>query len=785
MVLLALFITSPIYTYAEIEKATTLLHGTIRDEKGIPLPSATIRIARGGTIYRKGVSDKEGRYQAHLPEGLYLVEVSFTGYKTIRKQVIVKDKSVQQDFRLQELSTSLEEVTIIAKSQQEKMKEEPLTALSMEVQPISATLIDLGTLVHKASGVRLRESGGVGSDFNLSIHGLGGNSIRYFIDGIPLSSLGSAFSLRTLPINLINRVDIYKGVVPAHLGMDALGGAVNIITRKALQNYLSTSVGVGSFHTYDLDLAGQYQWKPLRLFIRPSLAYSNSKNDYMMRDVEVWNGEKQEYEIRDTPRFHDAYRSWTTQLELGVKQAVWADEAFLSVHYSDIYKEIQTGTWQTRVIGAAHREQQAVRISARYDKRDFILEDLQVHMHLSYTRSHTLLTDTAYRTFRWNGISFPTGSTELRGGRASLRHTLRPLLLGRLSLQYAPRGRGTWGLNCLVSRIGNSRYDDLDQSFAPATDVLSKSIMGLTYSRDLWGNRWRVLFFLKDYIAHSEIYQEDDAYKTGSAQLSSPHHTTHLLSFGTGQRLKVAPHLSLKGSYERGVRLPEAREMLGNGESIIANVQLQPETAHNLNLTAYGAWTLGGSKQHIGYEVTCFGRRVQNYIQRFAIDDRISQYDNKGRVLVYGVEGEVRYQYGDQLSLTANATYLSERDRTPTDDLGRPNITLGCRMPNKPFLFGNLLASYAYSWRDRQLKMDLNYSYTHWFFLNWEIFGARETKARIPMQHNLDTSLTLYLRDGQYSIALIGSNLLNYKLYDNYMLQRPGRGIYCKLQVFI
>lgn len=736
-------------------------------------------------MLHRSVSDKQGRYQVRLSEGVYQVEVSFTGYTTVHKQVTLRGERIQLDVTLQVEETHLEEVTITARTTREKMREEPLTALSLEVQPISATLIDLGTLVNKASGVRLRESGGVGSEFSLSIHGLGGNAIRYFIDGVPLSSLGSAFSLRTLPINLINRVDIYKGVVPAFLGMDALGGAVNIITRKAMQNYLTASVGGGSFHTYDLDLAGQYHWKPLRLFIRPSVAYSSSKNDYLMRDVEGWNLETQEYEIMDVPRFHDAYHALTTQLEVGTKQTSWADEAFLSINYSDIYKEIQTGAWQTRVIGQANRKNQALRLSARYDKRDFLLEDLRLHLHLSYTKSHTLLTDTAYQTFRWNGVSFPTGRTELMGGKASLRHTLRPLIIGRVSLHYAPEGRGTWGFNWLLSSIEHQRYDDLDRTFNAATDRLTKSIIGLTYSHSLWQDRWRPHLFIKDYISYSEINQNDEQYKTGAAYLEEKRCTKHLVSFGTGQRITLTPHLALKASYERGVRLPEAREMLGNGETIIANVRLQPETAHNLNLTAYGDVTLGASKHRVQYEATFFGRKVQNYIQRFALDDRISQYDNKGKVEVYGVEGEVSYHYDQRFSLTANATYLSERDRTPTDNLGNPNITLGCRMPNKPFFFGNLLSSYTHSWSDKRLKLDLNYSYIHWFFLNWEVFGAKETKARIPTQHKLDGSLSLYLRDGRYTISLIGSNLLNYRLYDNYMLQRPGRSIYCKLQVFI
>ena len=103
-----------------------------------------------------------------------------------------------------------------------------LLTLSLVINSLNS----LNELVNRTSGVKIREEGGVGSDFDLSINGLSGNSVRYFIDGVPLDSKGSYVTLPlNLPVNLIDRVEIYKGVVPASLGTDALGGAVNIITQ--------------------------------------------------------------------------------------------------------------------------------------------------------------------------------------------------------------------------------------------------------------------------------------------------------------------------------------------------------------------------------------------------------------------------------------------------------------------------------------------------------------------------------------------------------------------------
>ena len=93
-------------------------------------------------------------------------------------------------------------------------------------------MVTLNDLVDRTAGVKVRREGGAGSDFDLTINGMSGNSIRYFIDGVPLETKGTGLSLDNVPLNTVERVELYKGVVPSYLGADALGGAVNIVTRK-------------------------------------------------------------------------------------------------------------------------------------------------------------------------------------------------------------------------------------------------------------------------------------------------------------------------------------------------------------------------------------------------------------------------------------------------------------------------------------------------------------------------------------------------------------------------
>lgn len=90
--------------------------------------------------------------------------------------------------------------------------------------------------------------------------------------------------------------------------------------------------------------------------------------------------------------------------------------------------------------------------------------------------------------------------------------------------------------------------------------------------------------------------------------------TKNYLGYGVGLRYTVAEALAVKVSYEHSVRLPIARELLGNGTNIYANVALKPENSDNFNAGLFGTWH-PGTGHTFYYEASGFFRKVDNYIQ--------------------------------------------------------------------------------------------------------------------------------------------------------------------------
>ena len=190
-----------------------VLSGTVTDATGHPVSMATVAIEHTSL---GAFTDDKGHYTLELSAGKHIVAVSSVGYKTERKELNLR-KNTKQDFTLEENTVVLKAVEVYGKTQTQQVREGVYAANALDVKPLTNTIHNLNTLVNRSTGVKVREEGGVGSDFELSVNGLSGNSVRYFIDGVPMSAKGRGISLANLPVNIIDRVEIYKGVVPSHL----------------------------------------------------------------------------------------------------------------------------------------------------------------------------------------------------------------------------------------------------------------------------------------------------------------------------------------------------------------------------------------------------------------------------------------------------------------------------------------------------------------------------------------------------------------------------------------
>lgn len=692
--------------------------------------------------------------------------------------VVVSDTIACQDTLL------LQEVRVFAKSNSKKIEEGAFAVNAIEITPNINRMVTLNDMVDRTAGVKVRREGGVGSDFDLTINGMSGNSIRYFIDGVPLETKGSGLNLDNIPINTVERIELYKGVVPTYLSSDALGGAVNIVTKQKRRNFLDASYGFGSFHTHSGDITAQVYIPKTAIAIRPTFSINYSKNDYLMKNVEVWSEEEDKYVLANKPRFHDDYLSLFAQLEAGVQDVKWADQFFVSFSYNKVDKDIQTGAMQNKVYGMAERHSNSYNIAARYNKR---WNAFSTRINLSHTWDKNETVDTTYRKYSWDGTFMPSSGNEMNNKSRTIRVYKRPLTVLNAGLDYELNEHNIFSLNYMLNRTGNDRSDKVDLAFEPSNDVVTKHILSLTYQQSYFENKWQTSYFVKDFINALTVEQTDNATITGSTSIDSKS-TKNFLGGGLGTRYAFSDLVAVKGSFEHSVRLPLSRELLGNGTTVYPNLALTPEKSNNGNIGVFGSWYFGNANQ-INYEVNGFIRHVQNYI-RATVSERegMMQYVNEPAIDIKGFDFELSYFWDNKLQISVNGSWSDARDLKKYKTDGNPSATYKNRVPNRPWMFGNAEVSYTFrnlALKQDRLKIGVEYQYIHWYFLNWEAFGAIATKAKIPTQNLTNISLSYSWHNQRYNISLECNNVFDRLAYDNYMLQKPGRFFAAKFRLYL
>lgn len=171
----------------------------------------------------KTQTDQNGNFRITYNKGEATLAFSLDGYKKFRKKVNFSNETAAVTIQLADDQSVVEEVTVHGKGKVKALQDGAFTVNAIDIAKLANTTADLNQVLNRTTGIKVRQQGGVGSDYNFSINGMSGKAVKFFIDGVPLEMLGKGVDLSTLPVNMADRVEIYKGVVPVHLSTDAMG----------------------------------------------------------------------------------------------------------------------------------------------------------------------------------------------------------------------------------------------------------------------------------------------------------------------------------------------------------------------------------------------------------------------------------------------------------------------------------------------------------------------------------------------------------------------------------
>ncbi len=762
--------------------------GRVVDKQNQPYFPVTVLIeGTSNGVY----TNEEGMYKlTDVSAGSHVLVVSGVGLKAekVSVQVVAGQVLRVPDIEVVD-GVDLGEVTVIGKSQARRQQELAYAISVLDIKKAYSTVAPLNKLLNNVSSVRVREDGGVGSSYNFSMNGFSGNQVKFFLDGIPMDNFGTSFNLGNISVNMAERVDVYKGVLPVSLGADALGGAVNIISRKDA-NYLDASYSIGSFNTHRVSVNGAYTNKK-GFTVRANAFYNYSDNNYKVYVPIVDLNSGQTVDTHWAERFYDNYQSAGVKVETGIVNKPFADYLLFGLIASGNGKDVQTGVTMDNVYGGVRTESQSLIPSVRYKKDDLFVEGLSVSLYGAYSMVNTNNLDTLARRYNWAGEYITTNSKGERYYTDSKIENRE--WLGNATISYMLNNHQSVTLNNMFSSMSREVSDKVrpdDPSNLYPQD-LTKNITGLGWQVNY--DRWNANVFGKMYYSNSTAYKLIDQYQPTE-------HWTQLVTdqtnFGYGAAFTyfLFPFLQAKLSYEQAYRLPESSEIFGDGLMQQRNPDLRPESSRNLNVGLSFDHRFG--KHRLSAEGNYIYRNAKDFIHKSVVltSNPTAGYENMGKVLTNGFEGTLRYEYKEMWHVGAGFTFQDIIDNAPyikttgsyVDGITE-NYSYKYRLPNIPYLFGHGDAGVRFKdlgWKRTELMLDYSLNYVHDYYLAFPGLGAKPTKKIIPEQLSHDVSLGYSLADGKYSIMIECTNLTNEKLYDNYLLQKPGRAFNVKFRYF-
>lgn len=770
------------------------VRGRLTTGDNAPVVMATVVLVN--TSYHT-MTDTTGTFTLTAPAGQYTLSVSRVGLQKLTRSVtIAAGQTTEVSALVLQPDAALNEVVVVGKTETQQLREQGFSVNAIDLKAFQGLNRDINQVLNTTTGVRIREEGGLGSNFNFSLNGFSGNQVKFFLDGIPIDNFGSSLTLNNFPANAAERIEVYKGVLPISLGTDALGGAVNIVTRKN-PNYLDASYAYGSFNTHRIALNGAYTNARTGFTVRANTFFNYSDNNYRVL-VPIKNLATSSFGAEQwVRRFHDNYGSATVQVEAGVTGKPYADQLLVGVIASGNDKDVQTGVVMERVFGAITSNTRTLIPTLKYKKTDLLLKGLDLNLYAAYNLTQFTLVDTTAREYNWLGeykANAAAGSAGVGGERSRTRNRNndREALL-TTNLTYRLTERQTLALNYLGTRFRRSSFDPenpnaLGNRFP---SDLAKNSLGLAWNVDL-PNKFTASVFGKYFAMQSVGYQQVDAF-TERSRYEATTFTYANPGYGVASAYFVRPTVQVKASYEHAYRLPEGNEIFGDGVFVVYAVGLRPETSDNVNLgLRYAPPT--NRVHRLTAETNLLYRMTQDFIR---LDQSVAggnrQYQNKGRVQTLGAEAELTYSYKKLFFASVNGTYQNITDRQELDQNGgftgsvARNFTYGFRLPNLPYLFGNATVGLNLPTQpNRVISLLYTLNYVEKYYLIYAELGERDFNQQyiIPTQiaHNLSASYSL--AGGKYSLALECRNLTDNLLYDSYRLQKPGRSFSVKARYF-
>ena len=530
--------------------------------------------------------------------------------------------------------------------------------VSIEQVGSSVTVIDAETIarhqwqsiseaLQSVPGLRVSPSGGPGAQTSVFTRGTNSNHTLILIDGVRAgdpSTPSGAYDFAHLRLDDVERIEIVRGPQSTVYGSDAIGGVINIITRRGRDGVQAGArIEGGSFntHTESAGLSGARNGFHYALSMTESETHGQDVTPRRLR-----NGDPEE---------KDGYRNASVSTRFGIAPSTNTSLDFIG-HYSKARSQLDVGS------GEDNDSQSIARQSVlRAEARGRFFDDFWQPM-LAVSRTRHNRQDTNER----QSLAGNEDHTRYIGERqvVELQNNLRLTRTNTLTV-------GAETLEEKMQATGNSVYGDLafgDFIITQNTDTRERARSAYLLDQFQLGSRWRGNAGIR--------WNDHDSLDPAVTYRITP--------------VYLIPETStrLKASYGTGFKAPSLYERYGNsptnyGTAYFGNPDLLPEESTGwemgLEQSAWGGRFDGGA--------TYFSNRITNLIQMVFLPSFDSTSVNISQARTWGGEIFLVLRPATNLHARLDYTYTRTQDPNGLDLLRRPRhsarLSLDYRLGNK------------------------------------------------------------------------------------------------------
>lgn len=488
----------------------------------------------------------------------------------------------------------------------------------------------LPELLKQVPGLHVVESKGRGAYTVASVRGSTAAEVSVFVDGT-LMNLGSeaAVDLSTIPVDNVERIEVYRGYVPARFAGASMGGVINIITKKPERNGGSVSFGVGSYGLFKTNLSYAAPLGTGKFFFGAN--YERSDGDF-----EYLNDNNTPYNPTDdytTKRQNNGYKNTDFLMK-------WNNDDWqLRAGWKRNDRELPYGApgsdrpWSA---AGAHLDTDQTDISV---SRRFKSDGFEWGIKADYLRQNKKYDD----------------PNNVIGGWAEQHNIYKIARYG-----FALDGSWSVGKNHLIEFLGDYAHERLDAE----GDIVS------TFGGISEFNREAANIQIQDTInldkSGSLTFTPIVRWNMWAGEGKFSYGVAAGKDFGNGWSVKATA-----GTYNRA---PNLYELYGDGAFVRPNPDLKWEdgTQWDLGVT----WKGEIKEAKIMATLSYFGRHSNDLIEFVMTDPRYGKYFNIGEAKINGVELEGAADVG-KWNIRASATWMDAKNTTDDYRKAQP-------LPNRP-----------------------------------------------------------------------------------------------------